>query len=160
MTPQEQDLVNELFERLAKVESSPRDPNAERLIADGLRRAPNATYALVQTALVQMRHSSAPTRGSRSCRRKLAARSNSEAVASSTACAMPSLAGVSREAPCHRSTRKRNLYPRQLRPIDRNRDIPRKRRPILRVPVWHRAWARLLVRAARFSVRPHRRPQA
>jgi hypothetical protein len=31
MTPQEQDLVNELFERLAKVESSPRDPNAERL---------------------------------------------------------------------------------------------------------------------------------
>jgi uncharacterized protein len=53
MTPQEQDLVNELFERLAKVESSPRDPNAERLIADGLRRAPNATYALVQTALVQ-----------------------------------------------------------------------------------------------------------
>ena len=53
MTPQEQELVNELFDRLAKVENNPRDPNAERLITDGLRRAPHATYALVQTALVQ-----------------------------------------------------------------------------------------------------------
>jgi uncharacterized protein len=53
MTPQEQELVNELFDRLAKVEGNPRDPNAERLIADGLRRAPHAVYALVQTALVQ-----------------------------------------------------------------------------------------------------------
>ena len=53
MTPQEQELVNELFDRLAEVENNPRDPNAERLIADGLRQAPNAVYALVQTALVQ-----------------------------------------------------------------------------------------------------------
>ena len=53
MTPQEQELVNELFDRLAQVESNPRDPSAERLIADGLRQAPHAVYALVQTALVQ-----------------------------------------------------------------------------------------------------------
>jgi uncharacterized protein len=53
MTPQEQELVNELFDRLAKLEANPRDPDAERLIADGLRRAPHAVYALVQTALVQ-----------------------------------------------------------------------------------------------------------
>jgi hypothetical protein len=53
MTPQEQELVDELFDRLAKLESNPRDPNAERLIADGLGRAPHAVYALVQTALVQ-----------------------------------------------------------------------------------------------------------
>jgi len=53
MTPQEQELVNELFDRLAKLESNPRDPDADRLIADGLRRAPHAVYALVQTALVQ-----------------------------------------------------------------------------------------------------------
>ena len=53
MTPQEQELVNELFDRLTKLESNPRDPGAERLIADGLRRAPHAAYALVQTALVQ-----------------------------------------------------------------------------------------------------------
>jgi len=53
MTPQEQALVDELFDRLAKLENTPRDPEAERVILDGLRRAPHAVYALVQTALVQ-----------------------------------------------------------------------------------------------------------
>jgi hypothetical protein len=53
MTPQEQALLNELFDRLAKLESNSRDRDAERLIADGLRQAPHAVYALVQTALVQ-----------------------------------------------------------------------------------------------------------
>jgi hypothetical protein len=53
MTPQEAQRVADLFERLASLESRPRDAEAERLIADGLRRAPNAVYALVQTALVQ-----------------------------------------------------------------------------------------------------------
>jgi hypothetical protein len=53
MTPQEQELVNELLDRLAELEGNPRDSDAERLIADGLRRAPHAVYALVQTALVQ-----------------------------------------------------------------------------------------------------------
>jgi len=53
MTPQETQLVNDLFDRLAKLESAPRDAAAEHLIADGLQRAPHATYALVQTALVQ-----------------------------------------------------------------------------------------------------------
>jgi hypothetical protein len=53
MTPQEQALVDELFDRLASVENAARDPEAERVIANGLRRAPHAVYALVQTALVQ-----------------------------------------------------------------------------------------------------------
>ena len=53
MTPQERALVTELFERLSKLESARREPDAERLIADGLARAPNATYALVQTVLLQ-----------------------------------------------------------------------------------------------------------
>jgi uncharacterized protein len=53
MTPQEQELVGELFDRLARLENGPRDPEAERLIGDGLRRAPGAVYALVQTTLVQ-----------------------------------------------------------------------------------------------------------
>jgi hypothetical protein len=53
MTPQERELVTELFDRLATLESQPRDPDAERTIIDGLRRAPNAAYALVQTTLVQ-----------------------------------------------------------------------------------------------------------
>jgi hypothetical protein len=53
MTPQERQLVDDLFDRLAKLETAPRDAEAERAIIDGLRRAPNAVYALVQTALVQ-----------------------------------------------------------------------------------------------------------
>jgi Uncharacterized protein conserved in bacteria (DUF2076) len=38
MTPQEQELVNELLDRLAKLEGSPRDPDAERLVTDGLSK--------------------------------------------------------------------------------------------------------------------------
>jgi uncharacterized protein len=53
MTPQEQQLVADLFERLATLESQRRDPDAERLIREGLGRAPNAVYALVQSVLVQ-----------------------------------------------------------------------------------------------------------
>lgn len=53
MTPQERQLVDDLFDRLAKLETAPRDAEAERAIIEGLRRAPNAVYALVQTALVQ-----------------------------------------------------------------------------------------------------------
>ena len=53
MTPEERDLVSELFSRLAALEDAERDPEAERVIKEGLRQAPNAVYALVQTALVQ-----------------------------------------------------------------------------------------------------------
>ena len=53
MTPQERELVTELFDRLATLESAPRDADAERAVAEGLTRAPHAVYALVQTALVQ-----------------------------------------------------------------------------------------------------------
>jgi hypothetical protein len=53
MTPEERNLVTELFDRLATLEDAQRDPEAERLIRDGLRQAPNAPYALVQTVLVQ-----------------------------------------------------------------------------------------------------------
>ncbi len=53
MTPQERALVTELFDRLARLENQPRDGEAERAVIEGLRRAPNAAYALVQTALVQ-----------------------------------------------------------------------------------------------------------
>jgi uncharacterized protein len=53
MTPQERQLIDDLFERLAKLESAKRDPEAMSAIMQGLRSAPNAVYALVQTALVQ-----------------------------------------------------------------------------------------------------------
>jgi hypothetical protein len=53
MTPQERRLVDDLFERLATLERNPREPDAEDTIRAGLRKAPNATYALVQTVLLQ-----------------------------------------------------------------------------------------------------------
>jgi hypothetical protein len=53
MTPQEQQLVADLFDRLASLEDQRRDPDAERLIREGLGRAPNGVYALVQSVLVQ-----------------------------------------------------------------------------------------------------------
>jgi hypothetical protein len=53
MTPQERQLIDELFDRLAKVESAPRDAEAMSAIMQGLRNAPNAIYPLVQTVLLQ-----------------------------------------------------------------------------------------------------------
>jgi uncharacterized protein len=53
MTPQERQLVDDLFDRLSKLESAPRDPDAVAAINEGLRKAPNAVYALAQTVLLQ-----------------------------------------------------------------------------------------------------------
>src|SRR6185369_13820349 len=53
MTPQERQLMVQLFDRLASLENAPRDPDAEAMIREGFRRAPNAAYALVQTVLLQ-----------------------------------------------------------------------------------------------------------
>ena len=53
MTPQERQLIGELFQRLASLENAPRDPDADAMIREGLRRAPNAAYSLVQTVLLQ-----------------------------------------------------------------------------------------------------------
>src|SRR4029079_16711980 len=53
MTPQERKLIDELFDRLASLEDGPRDDDAVQAINEGLERAPNAMYPLVQTALVQ-----------------------------------------------------------------------------------------------------------
>lgn len=53
MNPQERQLVDELFERLTRLEGAPRDAEADAAIAQGLSRAPHAVYPLVQTVLVQ-----------------------------------------------------------------------------------------------------------
>ena len=53
MTPQERQLIDDLFDRLARLENAPRDPEAMSAIMQGLRKAPNAVYALVQTTLLQ-----------------------------------------------------------------------------------------------------------
>src|SRR4029077_1318690 len=116
MTSQEQALVNELFDRLAKLENSPRDRDAERLIADGMRQAPHAVYALVQTALVRdealklanarIEELQAQVGGQEQPRGGSFLDNMRDAV----------LVGASREAPGH--------------PIDHSQDIPR------RVLVW------------------------
>jgi uncharacterized protein len=53
MTPEEANLIKELFNRLYTLEKNQRDPEADGLIQEGLQYAPNAPYALVQTVLVQ-----------------------------------------------------------------------------------------------------------
>ena len=53
MTPQERKLIDELFDRLATLENTPRDAEAVTAINNGLDRAPHALYPLVQTVLVQ-----------------------------------------------------------------------------------------------------------
>jgi hypothetical protein len=53
MTPQERQLIDDLFDRLSRLESASRDPDAVAAIAQGLRKAPSAVYALVQTVLLQ-----------------------------------------------------------------------------------------------------------
>lgn len=53
MTPQERQMISELFDRLASLENTPRDTDAYNAIDDGMERAPNALYPLVQTVLVQ-----------------------------------------------------------------------------------------------------------
>ncbi len=53
MTPQERQMLDQLFDRLATLENTPRDPEAMRAISEGLARAPGAIYPLVQSVLVQ-----------------------------------------------------------------------------------------------------------
>lgn len=53
MTPQERDVIAGIFDRLRQAENQPRDPEAERFIADRLREQPYAVYAMAQSIYVQ-----------------------------------------------------------------------------------------------------------
>jgi hypothetical protein len=53
MTPQERDVIAGIFDRLGQVAQQPRDPEAERLIAERLARQPYAPYAMAQAIHVQ-----------------------------------------------------------------------------------------------------------
>jgi uncharacterized protein len=53
MTPQERQVLADLFERIRSAASSPRDAEAEAFIAEAVRAQPYAPYLLAQTALVQ-----------------------------------------------------------------------------------------------------------
>lgn len=53
MTPQERDVISGIFDRLREVEHQPRDPEAQRFIADLVARQPYAPYAMAQALFVQ-----------------------------------------------------------------------------------------------------------
>lgn len=53
MNDQEREVINDIFRRLEQVANQPRDPEAERFIADKLRQQPYAPYALAQSVFVQ-----------------------------------------------------------------------------------------------------------
>lgn len=52
MTPDEQHMIQDLFQRLASQGRVAKDPQADRVINDAIRSNPDAAYMLVQTALV------------------------------------------------------------------------------------------------------------
>ncbi len=53
MTPDERDLIDGLFTRLKQADSPDKDPEAQTLILDQVRRLPAAPYLMAQTILVQ-----------------------------------------------------------------------------------------------------------
>jgi uncharacterized protein len=53
MTPQERDLLAGLFDRLKQADANPREADAERFIAEAVRRQPSAPYLMSQLLLVQ-----------------------------------------------------------------------------------------------------------
>lgn len=53
MTPQENQLLNDLVNRVRETRLTEKDPEAEQLLREGLSTQPDATYILAQTALVQ-----------------------------------------------------------------------------------------------------------
>ena len=53
MTPQEQDLITSLLNRLQQAGNQPKDPQAAELIRRGMSAMPDAPYLLVQTVLIQ-----------------------------------------------------------------------------------------------------------
>jgi uncharacterized protein len=53
MTPEEQNLIEGLFQRLRQADTNPKDVEAEQLIRAKTAELPSATYLLVQAVLVQ-----------------------------------------------------------------------------------------------------------
>lgn len=53
MTPQERELIQSVFDRLAGVAGASRDAEADALIAEHMRALPNAAYGLTQAVVAQ-----------------------------------------------------------------------------------------------------------
>src|SRR5271165_6931841 len=52
MTPEEQNLISSLFDRLAQASNQPKDAEADQLIRSKVAEIPSSPYLLVQSALV------------------------------------------------------------------------------------------------------------
>jgi hypothetical protein len=53
MTPQEQEMIGDLIDRVQKTQLAEKDMDAEQMLQEGLGRNPDALYILAQTVLVQ-----------------------------------------------------------------------------------------------------------
>jgi uncharacterized protein len=53
MNDQERQVISDIFQRLEQVADQPRDPEAERFIAERIRAQPYAPYAMAQAIVVQ-----------------------------------------------------------------------------------------------------------
>lgn len=53
MTPEEHQLITDLFERLRSTSNTPQDPEATQLITESMKAQPQAVYFLVQSLLIQ-----------------------------------------------------------------------------------------------------------
>ncbi|MCA1952133.1 MAG: DUF2076 domain-containing protein, partial [Hyphomicrobiales bacterium] len=53
MNAEERKVIDGIFERLKNVATQPRDPEAEKHIAELVRQQPYAPYALTQSVFVQ-----------------------------------------------------------------------------------------------------------
>ena len=53
MNDQERQVISDIFQRLEQVANQPRDPEAERFIAEKIRQQPYAPYAMAQAIHVQ-----------------------------------------------------------------------------------------------------------
>jgi uncharacterized protein len=53
MTPQEQEMIGDLIDRVQKTQLAEKDMDAEQMLQEGMGRNPDALYILAQTVLVQ-----------------------------------------------------------------------------------------------------------
>src|ERR1700743_1056067 len=53
MTPQEQEMIGDLIDRVQKTQLAEKDMDAEQMLQQGMGRNPDALYILAQTVLVQ-----------------------------------------------------------------------------------------------------------
>jgi hypothetical protein len=100
MTPQEQQLITELFARLKQTPAQAKDADADQLIRKGVMENPEAPYLLVQTVLIQdmalTKHSTASPSSRINSLRRRQRRAHSRRSQLRASWAVPFLAAVYR----------------------------------------------------------------